>query len=270
MTVPVDWTLRELQTWFLEVTTHPGSLLQGVAAQAQRVPPRQVTRVVRAGACETALERLDIYHRGYFSRLVECLADDYPGVKFAVGEATFEDLCRQYAAAHPSRGPSLNRFGRAFADFVHRFELPSASFVAELAQLEWAIVECLHAPAPDALGALALTQVRAQQLPELRFVASDALRLLSFTHRVNAYLQDFYDEQAPSLPARNCSHVAVVRQAANLWRFDLSDAQNKLLVRLTQSQPLGHALLGIEASATDIQAWFSDWTQHGFFSRVAL
>ena len=54
----------------------------------------------------------------YFARLVECLADDYPCVQYALGEDRFEEIARRYIEAHPSSSPSLNWFGRGFEQFA--------------------------------------------------------------------------------------------------------------------------------------------------------
>jgi hypothetical protein len=118
--------------------------------------------------------------------------------------------------------------------------------------------------------ALELADVQPQQVANLCFVASDALRVLSFTYPVNAFLQDLYDDRTPCLPEPCHTHVAVVRQAQTVWRFDLSDAQNNLLSRLMRGQPLGHALSGIEVTPADLQCWFGDWTCYGFFSAIRV
>ena len=102
-------TLREQQRAFARAVMERGA-----------VADREVGRIedlLTAGPRLSALERLDIYRRGYGARLVECLADDYPVLQHALGDGPFEDLCRAYIAAHPTRGPSLNFFGRHMACF---------------------------------------------------------------------------------------------------------------------------------------------------------
>lgn len=51
--------------------------------------------------------RLDVYFQAYRLRLIEALANDYPGLKKFVGEAEFERLARAYIDRYPSTERSL-------------------------------------------------------------------------------------------------------------------------------------------------------------------
>lgn len=263
---PAEWSLATLQTWFLNVTTHPESARAGVEAQSNRVSLADLATVVRPGEKESPLDRLDIYHHGYFARFTECLADDFPTLKFVLGEAAFSDLCHAYVTSHPSRDPNLNGFGRGLPRFMQQSGGNAALFASELAQLEWALVEALHAREQATLSANALTEIPPQELPGVRFELSETLRLLSFQYPVNAYLQAFYEAREPTIPAPARSSVAVVRNSYTLWRFDLNLDQSSILSRLLAGEALGSALDGIGASAADVRLWFSEWTKHGLFT----
>ncbi len=264
--VPIEWSLNTLQKWFMNVTMHPESVEAGVEAQSSLVPTLELARVVSPSDGESPLERLAIYHHGYFARLTECLEDDYPSLRYALGPDIFSDVCRAYVNANPSREPNLNGFGRKMPIFIRELDLAPACFTSELARLEWALVEALHAAAPEPISAQMLMSIPEQELPNVRFEASDSLRMFSFEYPVNAYLQAFYEDRQPTIPGPELSSVAVVRNGYTIWRFDLKSAQSSLLSRLVRGEMLGAALDGIEASATEIQAWFSEWTKHGLFA----
>ena len=76
------------------------------------------------------------------------------GLQFLLGEAAFEAVAHDYIDEHPSRSPSLNGFGRSMAPFLaERADAVGAAgvgaFAADLARVEWAIVEAIHAaPSP--------------------------------------------------------------------------------------------------------------------------
>ena len=264
------WSLQQLQTWFLDVTTHPESAAAGVESRADLVSEAELPRLIRASDAESPLQRLGIYHRGYFSRHVECLADDYPALQFAVGDDDFRDICKRYAIAHPSHHPSLNGFGRHLPGFLRDAGLGNTVFLSELAQLEWSLVESLHARAPEPIAAAAIARIPAEHLAQLCFSVSDSFRLLDSTYPVNAYLQAYYDEEQPRIPDPQASHVAVVRAGTTVWRFDLDGVQALLLSRLSQGRPLGVALDGIVATPGAIQTWFNEWTSHGLFASVEI
>src|SRR5262252_10075883 len=44
----------------------------------------------------TSLERLEIYNRQYWFRLLSCMYDDFPGLRAIVGEKQFEKLATAY------------------------------------------------------------------------------------------------------------------------------------------------------------------------------
>ena len=65
----------------------------------------------------SSFERLEIYNRQYWFRVLDCLWDDYPGLRAIVGEQKFMKLITAYLARYPSDSYTLrdlgNRPGRA-------------------------------------------------------------------------------------------------------------------------------------------------------------
>ena len=51
----------------------------------------------------TAFERLEIYNRQYWFRVLSALAEDFPALSSVVGASAFEALSIAYLTAHPSR-----------------------------------------------------------------------------------------------------------------------------------------------------------------------
>lgn len=265
-------SLRSVQEWFLALLTHPGSdqeAVAQVALDAASPDTASLERVLRPGPRQTALERLRIYRHAYVARLVECLADDFAAVQFALGNERFGALCRRYILRHPSSSPNLNVYGQHFSAFVRGQDADWAGFAAELAELEWALVDMVHTESGDGLQPGALQRVGPEQLPSVRFIASPAVRLLSFTYPVNAYLRAFLLEQRPSLPARAASAVVVARAGTRLRRVDLTPPQALLLGRLLAGEPLLQALNGVDVGPAKIQEWFAEWTELRLFAALA-
>ena len=48
----------------------------------------------------TSFERLEIYNRQYWFRIIDCFYDDYPGLRAVLGERKFSQLCRAYLAKY--------------------------------------------------------------------------------------------------------------------------------------------------------------------------
>lgn len=268
--VVAELPLPILQEWFLAVTTHPVSATAGIAEQGLICPPCDIEQLVKPSESQTANERLEIYHRSYFSRLIECLADDYPVVRYSLGDEGFTALCRRYIVECPSNNPNLNAFGRHFPQFVLEHGMDTGPFAHDLARLEWALVEVIHASTPGAVGTTAIASVAGEKLALLRFVASPAARLLTFEFPVNDYVTAFFVGHRPSLPDRKPTVVAVVRSWDRIHRIELEPNPARLLGRLLAGEKLGSALDGIDVTPDQLQGWFQDWTKSGMFASVLV
>jgi hypothetical protein len=270
-----DVTLRATQLWFERAVMTPESdqAWVGEAEAASRLS---------AGPRMTAQERLEIYRRGYHARLIECLADDYPVLQGAMGTDAFEALCRAYVARYPSQSPSLNFYGRLMAPFL-RDGAPEAAiprgFAADLAALEWSIVEVIHAAAGDPLTIEALAQVAPDAWAGARLAANTALRLQRFDHPVNAYFQQVRDGGAPPVPAPSPSATVVYRSGATVWRMDLTVPMFEVLQGLLAGEALAVALGRAEVLMADVDPaeigqrvthWFREWVSSGLFVRVEV
>src|SRR5579859_1188704 len=97
--------LRELQRLAFAVISHPLDA-DGQTQQAFR-DGRAMADVAEAFIKPndrlTAIERLAIYNRQYWMRLLDCLWDDYPGLRAILGQEKFELLRIAYLCAYPSR-----------------------------------------------------------------------------------------------------------------------------------------------------------------------
>jgi len=267
--------LASSQAWFVRAitTAEREELPEGADEANARLTP---------GPRMSPLERLQIYRGAYHRRLVECLADDFPALRHALGVAAFESLCRDYVARHPSRSPSLNAYGATMPSFCRNEApgpFPLRSFAAELAALEWAIVEVIHAPAAPPLSLDRLQNVPPERWDEARLTPTAALRILRFDHPVNAYFQAFLNGDAGAPPEGAPSSVVVYRGGPTVWRMDLSDAMRAVLEALAGGEPLAAALqraaehldaLDEGDAARRVTAWFREWVSSGFFTDIRL
>jgi hypothetical protein len=270
-------SLRAAQTWF--------------AAAVMRLEPDgpdqdEAKRWLTPGPRQGASERLGIYRAAYVARLVECLADDYPTLEGALGHEPFEALCREYIARHPSTGPNLNAFGRHMAEVCAGRAAPEApgghalvpaAFARDLARLEWAIVEVIHAPSAPPLTLEALGAVPPEGWVGARIETTPTLRIVRADYPVNAYYQATRNGEGPAVPAPAPSAVAVYRSGPTVWRMDLTPPMLDVLDRLRSGEELAAALEGAAASFGDVEdevaaaqvmGWFREWVSSGLFSRI--
>jgi len=282
LTLEAAASLELLEHWLVAVSTEPDGAARGVeraSALYGTGAPAELENVVTPGPRLSALERLGIYNDGYFARLVECLRDDYPAVGYALGADAFEHVARDYIRTHPSRSPSLNAYGADFAEYLRTRSETWLPFAAELARLEWALVQVIHAETGASLAPSALAEVPPDAWPRVRFVPKPALELLDLTYPVNAFYQAFRDELEPEPPAPAASSLVVHRVGLVVYRLELEPAMRALLGDLLDGKTLGAALGELEARLSpdelagahaNLSAWFGAWVAAGFFTALEL
>lgn len=260
--------LAELQGWFA------GKVSDSLGLNSRE----SIEGVIKRGPSLTAVECLQIYNDGYFARLTECLADDYPALAHALGEEAFSKLVRDYIAHRPSTSPSLNAYGQHLAEFCRGRAEPWAEFASDLSRLEWALVEVVHSPAPAGIRGDALAAIPPSDWQAARLVPSPALRVLGFAHPVGEYFQRYCDDDAPAIPERRRSATAVCRQELTLWRVELTLDAAALLEELVAGAPLGAAIARLEqriegpaareALVHALPSWLGTWVSSGFFVAI--
>lgn len=266
-------SLRELQERMVEAIT--GSDAAASDAALELTP----------GPRLTARERLEIYRFGYRARLIECLDDDYPILARTLGETAFEHLANQYIDRFPSRHPNLNAFGRHMSLLCKDAALGehdrSREFFSELAALEWALVECIHAREPRPFDLAELQAIPVERWANARLLRSDTVRVLRCAYPVNAFYQACRGrDEHPEIPSPQATWTAVYRRAWRLWRLDLTPAMERVLSALLDGVPIEESLGRMGVDETDPEAlaeaersvmvWFKEWMQGGFFGGVEL
>jgi hypothetical protein len=262
--------LAALQRWLFERVLDPAP-----------ADPEAAAAVVISGQLPAA-ERIEVYRHGYAARLVECLEDDYPALQHALGGGAFEALCRDFIREHPPPSPSLNYYGAPFARFVAARPERWSEPASELAQLEWALVEAIHAEEGERLDSAALGRLAPEDWSRARLVPSPTLRLLRLRHAVADHYQAFAQGSVASgrWPSPGESAVAVCRREADVWRVCIPTALAPLLSRLISGTPLLTAIercTALDQSAgsaaiapEELQRAFHDWVACGMFAAVAL
>lgn len=145
--------LEVIQRWMQAVITHPGGVVAGMDSTEARwaipVGPNDVESVVTRSRLLSAVDRLEIYARAYYARLIECLRAEFPVLVHALGEDLFAEFAVGYLERYPSRSYTLNLLGAGFPRYLDETR-PSndswAEVVVDLANLELAVAEVFDGP----------------------------------------------------------------------------------------------------------------------------
>lgn len=283
-------TLEELQRWMQAVVTHPAGIASGIeSGQASahiRVAPEHAERVVSRSRALSALERLEIYNRAYFARLLECLQEEYSVLAAALSADLFDRFAVSYLCAYPSKSYTLGKLGARFPEFLSETRPnrdPGAGgtpdwpeFMIDLARLERAVNEVFDGPGTEGaslLSAAALQAIPPEHWPETRLVCAPSLRLLALDYPVNDYFTAMRRRENPPVPESCPSYLAVTRRDYRVHRFPLERPAHTLLEALLRREPIGQAVaraaaeseLPDEQLAPRIGQWFQTWSAEGFF-----
>lgn len=233
--------------------------------------PARIGSMLGGTAVDPAIG-LEVYRFGYRARLRECIIDDFPAVQHVIGEAAFAALAERYITDKPPRDATLNAYGSRFPAWLRSASgrLPQRAHLVQLAMLEWALVEALHAPTAPAIAKSALSTLAPSAWPTTRLRLAPSVRIVPCTWSVNASYEAFRAKRPAPLAVRQPGAVVIIRRPAGMRRLELDQDECRLLQRLAAGVPLGRALAGVPTERSGmIQAVFSRWLAHGLFVGLA-
>lgn len=204
-----------------------------------------------------ARDRLAVYADAYRLRLLEVLAEDFPGLKGMVGDEAFETLGKAYIDAHPSDHPSVRWFGRRLVSFLRDAgPYREQPVLAEMAEFEWAQGEVMDAADSPGFGVDALSGIPPQAWPRMRITFQSALRRLDLAWNVPLLWQAVHDDSdMPPAPKRCDPPVCWL-----LWRkgleahwCSLDDDERYAIDAARDGLPFGDICQGLLARSQDDQ-----------------
>ncbi len=148
MKAPAE-SLRRTQELFWALITAPEGVQPAIAdlTARGRIAADAMDATFAGDERLPAADRLDIYANMYFFRLLDCLGEDFPRVRLAVGGNRFHNLVTDYLLRHPSEHPSLRQLGARLPEFVRQHPIGTEfPYLADLARLDWARVDVFDRP----------------------------------------------------------------------------------------------------------------------------
>jgi Putative DNA-binding domain len=205
-------------------------------------------------------ERLEIYNRQYWFRVLGALAEDFPALRAVIGSAKFEKLSIAYLTEHPSRSFTLRNLGSKLVDWlsVHPdFAGRRHALAVDVARIEWAFIEAfdLADRAPLTLPQIAALNAGSHLAlqPHLQLMALDysADNLVLSLHKREKRLtseagvgrEDAMDKpvQLPRI-RRRATWLAAHRVDYSVYYRRLEQEEFLTLSALRRGDPLGAAL----------------------------
>ena len=239
----------------------------------------------------TARERLEIYSRSYWYRLIDSMYEDFPGLCAILGQRAFDRLIRAYLTDCPSRSFTLRDLGSRLEPWLRRnpkFAGKKAALALDMVRLEWAHIEAWDSAAEPVLGPEDLIELG----PKLRLKLQPCIHLLDLNYPVDDLrIRANTDEHEVASNAvtkpkkrrivtlgglkRQRIFLAVHRVEYSIYYRRLEPEEYVVLQALREGRMLGRALAaGSKVSSmpaaelgAKLEKWFSTWAELGWFSK---
>ncbi len=102
----------------------------------------------------TSFERLEIYNKQYWFRVLSNLMEDFPGLRAVLGDRRFEALCKAYMTDCPSRSFTLRDLGSRLEGWLQRHPAQAGrrhALAVDMVRVEWADIEAFDGKAEPSL-----------------------------------------------------------------------------------------------------------------------
>jgi hypothetical protein len=257
---------------------------------------KEAKEFIKPNSRLTSFERLEIYNRQYWFRILDSFLEDFPGLRAVVGRKRFDQIARAYLMEHPSTSFTLRNLGSQLPQWLseHReFAGDRYALAADMLKLEWAHIEAFDAADLTLLSAEALTvlgedpQLALQphiSLLEVRYPVDDLLLAVrqhdreeeeSGGNRAYPIRRWVKPVRAKvSQAAEEPIFIAVHRADYSVCYKRIDREAYSLLGALRGHKSLGEALeaafesssLSPEEQAARVQQWFAHWMALGWFT----
>jgi hypothetical protein len=288
--------LDHIQRSMFDAVRQPLTASEGMR---QRTPDgRSVRRIaeeiIKPNDRLTSFERLEIYNRQYWLRILAALAEDFEGLRLIIGDRNFEKLSIAYLQDCPSQSFTLRNLGsrleswlRSHSEFIAGVE----DIALDMVRLEWAEIEAF-----DEVSKPKLTEADVVTLgSDPQFKLQPHIRLLDLQYPVDEMLLAIRSDQRENDIVSNAVASSSLRRRArkrslpkplkiflavhrvdNSVYFKRLDAEAFGVLRaLLDGKPLSEGVERMdwnsrsgELAAENLKAWFALWSSLGWFCKT--
>lgn len=276
-------SLGAVQHWLRRLITEPDGVEAALAAEGDE-QGAQLAALVRGDRGLPPVDRLAVYGNAYFARIHDCLRDDYGALARALGPEAFHDLVKTYLMMHPPTRPSLRHAGahlaghlstKPFAEIFSR----RCPYLADLAQLEWAMTEAFYAADSPVLAREDLAAVATDRWGDLRFETVPSLRLLTCAWPVHV-VRERFDREDAEMTWGEAPPLGAEPTCLRVWRVEervryraMAPLELEALGAARDREPFAAicdrlaSAVGAAEAAPQAAAFLSSWVSDGLLAR---
>ncbi len=227
------------------------------------------SRFIKPNDRLTSFERLEIYNRQYWFRVLSSMMEDFPGLRAVMGERRFEEAAKAYLCGHPSQSFTLRNLGSRLEAWLRKnpeWAGAKQKLALDIVRLEWADIEAFDGKAEEALRP---EDLNGDAGPNLQLRLQPYIQLLDMHYPVDDLLLDAKLKSAEI-------YLVVHRVDYSVYFRRVDREEFLILSALRQGKPLGKAIdiafrkssIAPEERASKVQEWFQNWAALGWFCRT--
>lgn len=244
----------------------------------------------------TSFERLEIYNRQYWFRVLSGFAEDFPGLRAVLGERKFDAVSKAYLIDCPSESFTLRNLGSRLESWLRKHPKvlgDRAALAIDIARLEWADIDAFDGLAEPGLKQEDLARANPAKLRlrlqpyihllDLRYPVDELLlEVRKDADELNVASNAFSERQkkkrvrqvAALKPAK--IFLAVHRLDETVYFRRLEREEYAILAALASGKTLAKALDAAwidseilpEDRQSRVQKWFQTWSSLGWFCHI--
>ena len=287
--------LRELQRQFAIAIMRPLTLEQAMHPEWTDGRPSSdaVGEFIKPNDRLSSIERLEIYNRQYWYRLIDCFYEDFPGLRTLLGDRIFSAMTEAYLSRYRSRSFTLRDLGQDLAQFLTdepQWTEKHPGLARDIVRLEWAHITSFDG---EELPPLEVEELLGADPAELQLALQPHISLLECDFPVDTFLVATRRREEPQGGASHAVAervrkkvarkvprprplkvwLAIHRHNHSVYYKRLEPAAFRLLLELQAGQSLAAAceeagaMPGQEGFAEKLNDWFTQWATFGWFVR---
>lgn len=240
----------------------------------------------------SSFERLEIYNRQYWFRVIGAVSEDYPALNAILGQKRFDALVLAYLRENPSTSFTLRDLGAKLPTWLdgHREQTgPRHDLAVDVARLEWAYIEAFDSAtlpplSETGLAALSPLSILALQphlqLLALRYAVDEIVLAVHRNTPDNDIASNAVTARKTSKrvtlpkPNRSPTYLAVHRYQDSVYYRRIDREAYLLLSAIQQGEPIaiaiGNALEGSTLQPNDqagkVREYFAHASELGWFA----
>jgi hypothetical protein len=272
----------------------PGRRMQSKWGDGESMRKR-VAGFIKPNDRLSSFERLEIYNKQYWFRLLDCIYEDFPGLRTLLGESRFHRLSVAYLAKYPSGSFTLRNLGSRLEKFLKadpKWIAPHRALAMDMARLEWAHIEAFDG---DALPPLEIDELLDGDPATLRLAFQPHITFLACGYPVDDYVVAVRRREERQGEASNAVAERVVRKLAKKMarprpgKTCIAVHRSENVVYYKRLEPEAYLIcsslqkgLSLQKSCEKafrlrrndaefvetLQKWFAQWAAMGWFTRA--